>query len=76
VPDQVPKTKPAPQQGTDRVERAKRPDRRRGGPSERQERPRVALHASPPSPKAGFDPDSPFAALSSLKAALEKRSQE
>jgi hypothetical protein len=23
-----------------------------------------------------FDPDSPFAALSSLKAALEKRSQE
>jgi ATP-dependent RNA helicase SUPV3L1/SUV3 len=43
---------------------------------ERQDRPRVALHASPPSAKAGFDPDSPFAALSSLKAALEKRSQE
>jgi hypothetical protein len=34
------------------------------------------MHASPPSAKAGFDPDSPFAALSSLKAALEKRSQE
>ena len=30
----------------------------------------------PPANKAAFDPDSPFAALSSLKAALEKRSQE
>jgi hypothetical protein len=27
------------------------------------------MHASPPSAKAGFDPDSPFAALGSLRAA-------
>jgi ATP-dependent RNA helicase SUPV3L1/SUV3 len=62
------------QQGKDH--RHRRPERRRGGPGERQDRPRVALHASPPKPKVAFDPDSPFAALSSLKAALEKRSQE
>jgi ATP-dependent RNA helicase SUPV3L1/SUV3 len=67
------KPKPAPQQAK---ERPRRPERRRGGSGERQDRPRVAMHASPPSGKAGFDPDSPFAALSSLKAALEKRSQE
>ena len=60
-----------PQKGKDRP---RRPDRRRG-PGERPERPRMPLHASPP-PKAGADPDSPFAALSSLKAALEKRSQD
>jgi ATP-dependent RNA helicase SUPV3L1/SUV3 len=58
-------------------ERHRRPERRRGGPNERQERTRVPLHASPPKQKAAvFDPDSPFAALSSLKAALEKRSQD
>jgi hypothetical protein len=35
------------------------------------------MQAHPPSPKAAaFDPDSPFAALSSLKAALEKRGQD
>jgi ATP-dependent RNA helicase SUPV3L1/SUV3 len=67
-----------PQQGK---ERHRRPNGRRGGanerPNERHERTRVPLHASPPKPKvAAFDPDSPFAALSSLKAALEKRSQE
>jgi ATP-dependent RNA helicase SUPV3L1/SUV3 len=67
------KPKPAPQQAK---ERPRRPERRRSGPGERQERQRIAMHASPPSGKAGFDPDSPFAALSSLKAALEKRSQE
>jgi ATP-dependent RNA helicase SUPV3L1/SUV3 len=54
----------------------RRPERRRGGPGEHQDRPRIAVHASPPKPKVAFDPDSPFAALSSLKAALEKRSQE
>ncbi len=63
-----------PQHGKDRH---RRPERRRGGPGERPDRARVPLHASPPKPKsATFDPDSPFAALSSLKAALEKRSQE
>jgi hypothetical protein len=33
-------------------------------------------HSASPAPKPGIDPDSPFAALSSLKAALEKQSQE
>jgi ATP-dependent RNA helicase SUPV3L1/SUV3 len=42
----------------------------------REERPRVALQASPPGRKAGFDPDSPFAALSALKATMDKRTQE
>jgi ATP-dependent RNA helicase SUPV3L1/SUV3 len=53
--------------------RGKRPDRRRGG---ERERPRPHLHASAPPSKATFDPDSPFAALSSLKAQMEKRSQD
>jgi hypothetical protein len=34
------------------------------------------MQASPPPSKTTFDPDSPFAALSSLKAAMEKRSQD
>jgi hypothetical protein len=34
------------------------------------------MHASAPPSKAAFDPDSPFAALSSLKAQMEKRSQD
>lgn len=43
---------------------------------QREERRRPQLHASPPASKTAFDPDSPFAALSSLKAALEKRNQD
>ena len=54
----------------------RRPDHRRKGPQRRDERPRPSLQASPSTPKPAFDPDSPFAALSSLKAALEKRSQD
>ena len=54
----------------------RRPDHRRKGPQRRDERPRPPLQASPSTPKPAFDPDSPFAALSSLKAALEKRSQD
>jgi ATP-dependent RNA helicase SUPV3L1/SUV3 len=54
--------------------RGRRPDRRRGG--ERQERSRPQLHASASPSKPAFDPDSPFAALSSLKAQMEKRSQD
>ena len=74
---QEPSSKPAPAPQQHGKERTRRPNGRRSGPGERQERTRVPLHASPPSPKAvAFDPDSPFAALSSLKAALEKRSQE
>jgi hypothetical protein len=54
----------------------RRRESRRKGPNQRDERPRAHLPASPSAPKAAFDPDSPFAALSSLKAAMEKRSQE
>jgi ATP-dependent RNA helicase SUPV3L1/SUV3 len=54
----------------------RRRDHRRKGPGQRDERPRAHVQASPSAPKAAFDPDSPFAALSSLKAAMEKRSQE
>jgi hypothetical protein len=54
--------------------RGRRPDLRRGGGE--RERPRPHLNASVPPAKATFDPDSPFAALSSLKAQLEKRSQD
>jgi ATP-dependent RNA helicase SUPV3L1/SUV3 len=59
-----------------------RRDRRRegyrdgGGHARREERPRAQAQASPASMKSGFDPDSPFAALSSLKAAMDKRTQE
>jgi ATP-dependent RNA helicase SUPV3L1/SUV3 len=56
--------------------RSDRKDRRHGGPGgHREERPRV-FRASASPPKTGIDPDSPFAALSQLKAALEKQSQE
>ena len=58
--------------------RPDRHDRRQGhGGGRRDERPQRQLrHSASPAPKAGVDPDSPFAALSSLKAALEKRGQE
>jgi ATP-dependent RNA helicase SUPV3L1/SUV3 len=60
--------------------RPERRDHRRDGPKpqkqRREERPRPQLQASPPGRKAAFDPDSPFAALSSLKAAMDKRTQE
>jgi hypothetical protein len=36
----------------------------------------MQFQSSPPASKTAVDPDSPFAALSSLKAALEKRSQD
>jgi ATP-dependent RNA helicase SUPV3L1/SUV3 len=54
----------------------RRRDNRRKGPHPRDERARPHPQASPSTPKPTFDPDSPFAALSSLKAALEKRSQD
>jgi ATP-dependent RNA helicase SUPV3L1/SUV3 len=70
--------------GDRHADRQGRPDRgdrkeRRHGPGRRDDRrddrqPR--LFRSAPAPKPGIDPDSPFAALSSLKAALEKQSQE
>jgi ATP-dependent RNA helicase SUPV3L1/SUV3 len=65
--------KPAQQEGKSRP---RRQNARRGAPpGQREERQRIPLQASPPK-AAAFDPDSPFAALSSLKAALEKRSQD
>jgi ATP-dependent RNA helicase SUPV3L1/SUV3 len=67
--------KSAPHEGKGRP---RRHGGRRNGPGKRgDELQRLPLQASSPSPKAAaFDPDSPFAALSSLKAAMEKRSQE
>jgi ATP-dependent RNA helicase SUPV3L1/SUV3 len=60
-----------------RHDRHDRPERRQAGPGRRDDRPqRPFRHSASPAPKAGIDPDSPFAALSSLKAALEKQSQE
>jgi ATP-dependent RNA helicase SUPV3L1/SUV3 len=63
--------------------RPPRPHERRhsqggGGRREREgrEERRAFRHSASPAPKPGVDPDSPFAALSSLKAALEKQSQE
>ena len=55
--------------------RPERRDGRREGPRHRREeqRPRLPMQAAPPPPKGGVDPDSPFAALSSLKAMLDKR---
>ena len=55
---------------------SRRRDPRRKGPNHRDERPRPHAQASPSTPKPAFDPDSPFAALSTLKAALEKRSHD
>jgi ATP-dependent RNA helicase SUPV3L1/SUV3 len=39
----------------------------------REERPAVQMQSAPPARKGGFDPDSPFAKLSELKQAMEKR---
>jgi ATP-dependent RNA helicase SUPV3L1/SUV3 len=64
-----------PERGKDRPEHRKpRRDKRH---KERQERPRIHVEASPPGAKTGgFDPNSPFAALYSLKAAMDKRTQD
>ena len=76
-PKPVPST---PAAGAGENRRTERRDPRRDGAKHgkprREERPRVPLQASPPGRKGGFDPDSPFAALSSLKAQLDKRTQE
>jgi ATP-dependent RNA helicase SUPV3L1/SUV3 len=60
----------------DRPEQRKRHrDKRRK--ERHEERPRLHLEASPPGSKTGgFDPNSPFAALYSLKAAMDKRTQD
>jgi ATP-dependent RNA helicase SUPV3L1/SUV3 len=62
------------------VRRGGRPDRRerrREGPAQRRDdRPRSAMQTASPPAKGGIDPDSPFAALHSLKLALEKPNQD
>jgi len=58
------------------VWRDRRQQRKQGPPGRREQRPRTYGHSASPPPKSGIDPDSPFAALSSLKAALERQSQE
>jgi ATP-dependent RNA helicase SUPV3L1/SUV3 len=54
-----------------------RRERRREAPAgRRHERAHPYVQSAAPGPKAGVDPDSPFAALRLLKAAMEKPSQE
>jgi ATP-dependent RNA helicase SUPV3L1/SUV3 len=54
-----------------------RREQRREGPKQRREEGRrLQFQSSPAAAKGAVDPDSPFAALSSLKAAMEKRSQD
>jgi len=56
--------------------RRNRREGRHGAARRREERPRPYSQSAAPAPKTGIDPDSPFAALSSLKAALERQGQE
>ena len=54
----------------------RREQRHEGPKRRREEGGRLQFQSSPPAAKSAVDPDSPFAALSSLKAAMEKRSQD
>jgi len=69
-----------PEKGKDRRHDRRDRERRRDGngpPGRRQERPRPFMQSAGPGPKGGaIDPDSPFAALRQLKAAMEKPTQE
>jgi ATP-dependent RNA helicase SUPV3L1/SUV3 len=57
--------------------RPQRSGRHREPPKKRREdRPHAPVQPVAPSAKGGFDPTSPFAALSALKAAMSKRTQE
>jgi ATP-dependent RNA helicase SUPV3L1/SUV3 len=58
------------------VWRSRRQRKQDSPPGRGEERQRSYGHSAAPPPKPGIDPDSPFAALSSLKAALERQSQE
>jgi ATP-dependent RNA helicase SUPV3L1/SUV3 len=75
---QPPKAKPQdegrrakPDQDRRQHRRERPPQRRDGG-----DRSRPYVHSAAPAPKGGLDPDSPFAALRSLKAAMEKPVQD
>jgi ATP-dependent RNA helicase SUPV3L1/SUV3 len=50
--------------------------RKHSASGRREDRAGPYSQSAAPPPKPGVDPDSPFAALSSLKAALERQSQE
>jgi len=66
--DHAPKSQP---------KRNTRPERRRDAPARhRDDRPRTVVQSASPPGKGGIDPDSPFAALRSLKLALEKPGQD
>jgi ATP-dependent RNA helicase SUPV3L1/SUV3 len=69
--DQTPQSQPKRSSRPDRRER-----RRDGPPQRRDDRPRTVVQSASPPAKSGADPDSPFAALRSLKLALEKPSQD
>jgi ATP-dependent RNA helicase SUPV3L1/SUV3 len=64
--------------GRDKGRPDRRERRREGGPhgGRRPDRPRQFMQSAGPKASAGVDPDSPFAALSRLKAAMEKTNPE
>lgn len=72
---------PAPSKPPEKDARRSKPDkdrreRHRERPAKRRDdRPQPHMQSAAPAPKAGGDPDSPFAALRSLKAAMEKATQ-
>jgi ATP-dependent RNA helicase SUPV3L1/SUV3 len=70
-----PKPKPGRRPGKGKSPHRREPHRE-GGKQRREEGRRMQLHASPPAARGTVDPDSPFAALGSLKAAMEKRGQD
>jgi ATP-dependent RNA helicase SUPV3L1/SUV3 len=73
---------PVPQEdhrrGKDKDGDGRRPDRRkqRREAGLGEDRARARMHTAGPTPKPALDPDSPFAALRLLKAAMEKPNQE
>ena len=70
--DHAPQSQPKANNRPDRRERGRdRPAQRR-----KDDRPRTVVQSASPPAKGGIDPDSPFAALHSLKLALEKPSQD
>lgn len=76
--DHAQQTKPARGNRPERTSRPERHDRGRNGPGQRRkdDRPRTVVQSASPPAKGGIDPDSPFAALRSLKLALEKPGQD
>ena len=67
---------PLPDGGWRRRPPDRRERRRDGPPQRRDDRPRTNMQSASPPSKGSIDPDSPFAALHSLKLALEKPRQD